>query len=74
MPSTHVFSFQEALELLKNQMEAMPTHLYKMAVMYKALESGVWSMQCVACKVQCAVGCSLVDPWVKSWQDQYTLG
>ena len=41
--NTNVFSVQEALKLLKKQMEAMPTHLYKMAVMYKALESSVCS-------------------------------
>ena len=42
--NTNVFSVQEALKLLKKQMEAMPTHLYKIAVMYEAVESSVCSV------------------------------
>ena len=65
---TKMFTVAEALELLKKQMEAMPAHLYKMAMMYEALEKAKanlkpgeiltledYQVQCAVCSVQCAL-------------------
>ena len=65
---TKMFTVAEALELLKKQMEAMPAHLYKMAMMYEALEKAKanlkpgeiltledYQVQCAVCSVHYAV-------------------
>ena len=38
---TKMFTVREALELLSKQMEAMPTHLFKMFSAYEALERAI---------------------------------
>ena len=62
---TKMFTVAEALELLKKQMEAMPAHLFKMAMMYEALEKAKASLKpgeiltLEDFQVQCAVVCSV---------------